>query len=373
MAVLHYMFFLDYLLPFFIALTVLVFIHELGHYWPARYFGVKVEVFSIGFGPEIFGFNDKHGTRWKFSLIPLGGYVRMFGDADAASRPDSDSIAKMSEAEHNLTLNSKPVMQRIIVSLGGPLANFIFAIAALCVLFALKGHPTIPAKISEIKPDSIAMTMGIQPGDEIVRVNDTAVKDFNELRKELQAITGNTFILSVHRGKSENVQLRYTAQDTLPKPLVLGVAPSSEPVFEKRSIVESALSSVTVVYNICADILTTLKETIMGQRKGGDLGGILAIGEMAGKSAQASYATFLWFLALLSVNLGLLNLFPIPMLDGGHIVLYMIEGIVGRPVPLKVQEYIFTAGFVLVISLMLFVTWNDLGRYKIFEMIRNLF
>lgn len=365
------MFFIQYLLPFFVALTILVFIHELGHYLFARKYGVKVEVFSIGFGPEIFGFFDKHGTRWKFSLVPLGGYVRMFGDADAASRPDSEGIAAMSASERALTLQSKPLMQRIMVSLGGPLANFIFALLAMFCLFSIKGQPIIKTSIMEVKENSVAMSIGLKAGDTIKKFQGESVSTFKELKAAIQSVAGNDLSIDIERDGSP---LTLALKRTTPfdKPFQLGIVPSS-PEFERKSIMEALTASFTMVYESSMDIIVMVKQMIMGDRKSNELGGILAIGEMAGKSAQSSASTFIWFLALLSVNLGMLNLFPIPMLDGGHILLYAIEGIIGRPVPLKVQEYIFLGGFGIVASLMLYVTWNDLSRYKIFEMIRNLF
>ena len=365
------MFFIQYLLPFFVALTILVFIHELGHYLFARKYGVRVEVFSIGFGPEVFGFFDKHGTRWKFSIIPLGGYVRMFGDADAASRPDSEGIANMSVHERSLTLQSKPIMQRIMVSLGGPLANFLFALVAMFFLFAIKGEPVIKTSIMEVKENSVAMSIGLKSGDVIKAFQGKAVSTFKELKSAIQTVEGNDISVDIER---DGAPLTLSLKRTTPfeKPFQLGIVPSS-PEFERKSIRDAVISSFSMVYESSMDIIVMVKQMIIGERKGNELGGILAIGEMAGKSAQSSAATFVWFLALLSVNLGMLNLFPIPMLDGGHIALYAIEGMIGRPVPLKVQEYIFLGGFGIVASLMLYVTWNDLSRYKIFEMISNLF
>ncbi len=369
------MFFVEYLLPFIIALTVLVFIHELGHYIPARRNGVKVEVFSIGFGPEIFGFYDKHGTRWKFSIIPLGGYVRMFGDADAASRPDVEGISKMSKEEYTLTLQSKTVWQRMAISFGGPFANLLFAVVAMFFLFSIKGHPVLPSKIMEVKPESIAMQIGLKPGDRIIEFNEIKVETFKELRAAIHSFEGVELKIAVERKdqpQRQPVVLSLKKEGGFSKPFLLGIVPAG-PEFEKKGLMEAILSSFKTTYELSADVVTTLVETFMGKRKGSELGGIIAIGEMAGKSAQSSSANFVWFLALLSINLGMLNLFPLPMLDGGHILFYGIEAVIGRPVPAKIQEYVFLVGFIVIVSLMLFVTWNDLSRYKVFEMVRNLF
>ncbi len=359
------MFFVEYVLPFVVALTVLVFIHELGHYFPARRNGVKVEVFSIGFGPELFGFFDKHGTRWKFSVIPLGGYVRMFGDADAASRPDHEASSKMNAKDYALTHQSKTVWQRMAISFGGPLANLLFAVVAMAILFLVKGHPVLPSTVQEVRPDSVAMQLGIKANDRITEFNGTKVATFKELRAAIAAFEGHDLKVTVERD-NEPVVLSLKKTETFAKPFVLGVVPGA-PEFEKRGAIDSVISAFTTTYEMSRDVVVTISETVIGKRKGGELGGILSIGEMAGKSAQSSAASFIWFLALLSINLGMLNLFPLPMLDGGHILFYIIEAVRGRPVPVKAQEYTFLAGFIIVVSLMLFVTWNDLSRLKVFE------
>jgi len=366
-------FFLTYFLPFVVALTLLVFIHELGHYIPARRNGVRVEVFSIGFGPEIFGFNDKHGTRWKFSLIPLGGYVKMLGDANAASAPDAKKLKAMSKDELSETLHSKTAFQRMAISVGGPLANFLFAIIAMIFLFILKGHPTIPTKIFEVKPETIAAEMRLQSGDEIVAFNHKPVKTFEQLRKEITAFEGKELAIDVKRSGSDTVlTLSLKKEEGFKKPFQLGIVPDA-PVFEKKGVMESVVASFTLTYQMTADLVVSLGQTLTGKKKAGDFGGILAIGDMAGKSAQASLASFVWFLIVLSINLGLLNLFPLPMLDGGAIVFCAIEAVIGRPVPHKIQEYMYLVGFGLILSLILYVTWNDLMRYGVVAKVLSVF
>lgn len=362
---------LHYFLPFVVALTLLVFIHELGHYIPARRSGIKIDVFSIGFGPELFGFYDKHGTRWKFSAIPLGGYVRMFGDADAASRPDAEAKDKLSPEDYSKTLQSKTVWQRIVVSFGGPFANFLFAIIAMFFLFSLKGHPTIPSKVLEVKQESVADRIGLKPQDVITDFNDVKVASFKELREAIQQFKGIELRLKVIRG-GEELLLSLKKPSGFEVPFQLGVVPAN-PEFVKKGILESFVSSFKTTYEISADIVKSIGETLMGKRKASELGGILAIGDMAGKSAQTSGASFVWFLIMLSINLGMLNLFPLPMLDGGHIVFYLVEAVIGRPVPLKIQEYIFLGGFIAVASLMIYITWHDLIRYQIFTKFFALF
>ena len=365
-------FFLNYLLPFVVALTILVFIHELGHYLPARRYGVKIDVFSIGFGPELFGYTDKAGTRWKFSLIPLGGYVKMFGDANAASAPASDALKGMSKGDFEKTLHSKSALQRMVISFGGPFANFLFAIIAMIFLFAIKGHPVIPSKVMHVKADTVAAEIGLKANDEIVEFNHIPTKDFKELRQQILSFEGKELSLAVKReGDEKPITLSLIKAEPFAKPFQLGIVPSS-PVFEQKGLGESVLASFTTTYQLSADIVKSVAQAIAGERKAGDFGGILAIGEMAGKTAQVSFATFVWFLILLSVNLGLLNLFPLPVLDGGAIVFCFVEAIIGRPVPHEVQEALYLVGFGVIMLLIMFVTWNDLVRFGIVSKIVSL-
>lgn len=366
-------FFIEYFLPFIVALTILVFIHELGHYLPARRFGVKVEVFSIGFGPEIFGFTDKAGTRWKFSLVPLGGYVRMFGDANAASAPDADAHSKMNEAEKKLTLQSKTPLQRSIISFGGPFANFLFAFIAMAFIFSLKGVPVQEALIETVVPDSLAANIGFKDGDNIISFNDEPIHSFRDIREKVRPFSGDKMVFQVKRASEKDpVTLSMTKPEGFTPPITLGLKPAL-PRFEPASPVSAIKHAFLNIYEMCESIIQTLAQVFSGQSKASELGGIIVIGDMAGKSAQSSWISFMMFLAVLSVNLGLLNLFPLPMLDGGHIVFYTIEGVIGRPVPLKVQEYIYLVGFAVLVSFMLYVTWNDLMRYKVIQNITALF
>ena len=366
-------FFIEYLLPFIIALTVLVFIHELGHYLPARRFGVRVEVFSIGFGPEIFGFTDKAGTRWKFSLLPLGGYVRMYGDANAASAPDADLHSQMKVEEKALTLQSKTPLQRSIISFGGPFANFLFAFVAMLFVFFLKGVPIEEVVVGSVSPDSIAASMGFKSGDRVISFNDQSLKNFREFRQKVRPFEGKKITFLVNReGEKKPQILSMTKEGGFAPPITLGIMPA-QTRFEPASMGAAFSQTLVSIVDMCEGILRSISQVFTGESKASDLGGILAIGDMAGKSAQLSFTAFVMFLAALSINLGLLNLFPLPMLDGGHIMFYALEGIVGKPIPLKIQEYIYLAGFVVLASLMLYITWNDLMRYKIIQTIAALF
>jgi regulator of sigma E protease len=357
--------FAEHAIPFLIVLTVLVFFHELGHFLVARYNKVKIEVFSIGFGPEIFGWNDSKGTRWKISAIPLGGYVRMFGDADASSRPDSDAIEKMTEEEKAQTLQSKRVSQRLAISAAGPAANFLFAIVVFTALFSIKGEPFLPATVGGVTPGKIAEKAGLKEGDKILSLNEESPKDFYGLRDLIIKNKGNDVNIRISRNGEEKAihfKMVETNEKGEEKPVgVIGVKPP-EPIFNKIGIAQAFTHSVENTWMISVNTLAGIGQIITGKRSSDELGGILSIGDMAGKSAKGGIASFLVFMCLLSINLALLNLFPIPVLDGGHILIDSIEGIRGKPLSEKAKNYAFMGGLMFVLSIMLLSTWNDIVR-----------
>lgn len=361
---------LDYIIPFLIVLTVLVFIHELGHYLVARYNGVKVEVFSIGFGPKLFGWMDGAGTQWKVSAIPLGGYVKMLGDADASSRPDTEALQEMAAEDRSKTLHSKTVGQRMAVSVAGPLANFILAIVLMAGVFAIKGEPFLPAVVGSTLTGKLADKMGLKAEDRIASINGKAVNDFMELRNIIQESAGKDLTLSVVR-KGETLSFSTKMEEVdektgEKKPISqLGIGRPAVPEYKHHNLLSAIGHSFTFTYTMCVDTVHNLGQMIMGKRSSEELGGILAIGDMAGQSAKGGIVALIWFMALLSVNLGLINLFPVPVLDGGHLVFYAIEWVRGKPVSEKAQEYAFLIGLVVVLSVMAMSTWNDLVRYKI--------
>lgn len=358
---------LEYVLPFLIVLTVLVFIHEMGHYLVARRNGVRVDVFSIGIGPEILGWTDKVGTRWKISLVPLGGYVQMYGDADAASRPDHGAAAGMTDEERSQTLQSKTVGQRIAVVAAGPIANYLLAFFLIAGLCLTQGLPTLSTTISQISPGGVAEKTGLLVGDTIENINGVATPTFEEMRAALQGKAGKTITLTVRRGEKTQTLTAVMMDPQSPesKPVSkLGISPT--PAQSKTlSIFESVRTAGEIIWKMSVGTLSSLGQMIMGKRSTEELGGVLAIGDMAKQSAEGGGAALIWFMAVLSINLGLINLLPVPVLDGGHIVFYAIEGIRGKPVSAKAQEYAYTVGLILVVGLMLMSTWNDLMRYKL--------
>lgn len=357
--------FAEHLVPFLIVLTLLVFVHELGHYLLARYNKVKVDIFSIGFGPELFGWYDAAGTRWKFSMIPLGGYVRMYGDADASSRADQSVLKEMTTEDKSLTLHGKSVGQRMAVVAAGPIANFLFAIMILTGLFVVKGEPFIPTTVGAVVSGKIAEKAGLKEGDKILTLNDVPAKDFHELRDLIVQNKGkDVTIRFVRAGAEQILSIKMVEVDSAghEKPVgVMGIAPSL-PEYHKINPAQALVHAVAKTGMTCRDALTGIGQMIVGKRSAEELGGILSIGDMAGKSAKGGFAALLFFMAFLSINLGLINLLPIPVLDGGHLLFYGIEGIRGKPVSEKVQEYAFMAGLAIVLSVMLMSTWNDVVR-----------
>lgn len=361
---------LEYFVPFVLVLTVLVFVHELGHFLAARHYGVKVDVFSIGFGKELFGFTDKKGTRWRFSLIPLGGYVKMFGDADVSSaRPDE------TKQHSNLSLHSKTPLQKIVVAFAGPLANYILAFVLLIGIFWIKGMPFLPSYVGVVKENSPAQKAGIVSSDKIVSVNNENINGFIEIGAKLEKFKDEESInITVERqGQNINLQAKMyeTTADGQKKHIQkLGISPLGQE-YQKISFSEAILNGFWYPIDLSYQTLVSIGKMITGKKGAEELGGIIAIGDMASNSVKSGISSLIFFIALLSINLGLINLLPIPVLDGGQIMIYGIEGIRGKPLSEKIKEYIFMVGFAMVIFMMIFSTWNDISRYKIWQIIKG--
>jgi len=358
---------LGVVVPFLVILTVLVFVHELGHYLIARYNGVRVEVFSIGFGPELFGWTDKAETRWKFSLIPLGGYVKMFGDANAASMPDS-GLDRLSPEEKAVAFPYKRLGQRTWIVAGGPLANFLFAIVLLAGLFAFVGQPFTPAVVGDVQPESAAEAAGMLPGDRIVSIDGATIERFEDVQRIVRLSPEQRLEIVVLRDGAE-VPLVATPQRTefddnfgnKQEIGLLGVTRSGVEYVKHGPIMALWRATEETAY-LTVGTLKAVGQIIAGTRSAKELGGPIRIAEMSGQVAQVGVVSVIWFMAVLSINLGLINLFPIPMLDGGHLLFYAFEAARGRPLGERAQEYGFRIGLALVLSLMVFATWNDIVR-----------
>jgi len=364
---------IGYIIPFLIILSVVVFVHEYGHYWVARRNGVRVEVFSIGFGPELLGFNDKHGTRWKLSAIPLGGFVKMLGDADETSaRPDATTSREPD------SFPAKSVLQRMAIVGAGPAANFLFAIVVLSILFVFSGRPFTPAVVGEVTAGSPAAAAGLEPGDRISAVDGAEVDSFESLQGMVRDQAEVPLAFTIERD-GEVFEVTVTPalneiEDRFGNTHRVGLVGISRSGVEFRrsnpgmAVFEATSETVRMV----TATLGALGEMIVGSRGTEELGGPLRIAQMSGTIAQDGLVPAIWFTAVLSINLGLINLFPIPMLDGGHLVLYTIEAARGRPLGERSQEMAFRVGLAMVLTLMIFATWNDLVQMNIIKFFTDL-
>jgi len=366
----------DYLVPFLFILTVLIFVHEMGHYWVARRNGVLVQVFSIGLGPEIYGWTANSGTRWKIGALPLGGYVKMFGEVAAVE----DEKRPLTEAEKAVSFSHKTLRQRAAIVAAGPMANFLFAIIVLASLFGIVGNPRPLAAVGSVQPGTAAAESGIMTGDKILNIDGEIVTWFEDLRRIVSAAPGRRLDIVAVRDGGE-VALQVTPKphrvadgaDGLKTIGLLGVAPDLDQIgYERQNPIAATWMAVERTLELSTRILSYVGEVIVGSRTSEELGGPIRIAQLSGEMAQGGAVNFLLFMAALSINLGLINLFPIPMLDGGHLTFYLFEAIRGRPLNTRIQEYSFRFGLVLVLLLMLFATWNDLVHLKIFEFIKEL-
>lgn len=369
----------EFVIPFLVVLTVLVFVHELGHYWVARRCNVRVEVFSVGFGPEIKGWTDKRGTRWKLSAVPLGGYVKMFGENETIGTDDDER--EMSKDERAVSFHHKSLGQRAAIVFAGPAINFIFAIIVFAGLFTLAGEPRPLAVIGDVEQNSAADLAGLQKNDRVLSINSQGVRLFSDLQKAVQPNAGNPLRMRIQRASRELTitvtPKRHKMKDsdgTIREIGLLGVRLNPEHVtFIRRNPLVATWLGIERSFALTVRILEALGEIITGNRSADELGGPLRIAQISGQVAQGGVFSFIHFMAVLSINLGLINLFPIPLLDGGHLAFYAVEGIRGRPLGPRAQEYGFRLGLIFVIALFLFVTWNDLLHLRFFEFITDLF
>ncbi len=361
-----------YVIPFLFVLTVVVFFHELGHFLVARWNGVRVLVFSIGFGPELFGFNDRHGTRWKLSAIPLGGYVKFFGDENAASVPDHEAAAAMNSAERKQSFVHQPVGPRAAIVVAGPLANFVLAIAIFAGLFMLFGKQSTAARVESIQPESAAAAAGFQPGDLVVSINGRSIDSFSEMQRIVSTSAGETLTIEVERGGTrvtlKAVPALKEVKDNfgnIHRMGVLGISRSIAPSELKMEPVGPATAvwlGIKETWNIVETTLTYVGRIVVGRDNADQLGGPIMIAQVSGQVATLGVAAIMHFVAVLSVSIGLLNLFPVPLLDGGHLLFYALEFVRGRPLSERAQEIGFRIGFALVAALMVFATKNDIFR-----------
>ena len=366
-----------YVSSFLAMLSILVFVHEWGHFIVARMNGIRVDVFSIGFGPEIWGRTDKKGTRWKVSYVPLGGYVKFFGDASEASTP-GDSLDKMSEEEKKVSFHHKKLYQRAAVVFAGPFANFIFAILILATFFYAYGQVDTPAVVSSVVEGSAAEEAGLQAGDVIVAVDGSEIKRFNDVRIEVLYSAGESMNVDVLRG-GEIVSLILTPRltkivrdgepvlDDDGKPLELyqiGVQNAEKTVIRDHNLTSALWAGVLETRVIVVQSLRGIRQMIVGTRSVKELSGPIGIAKIAGESAKRGIDFWIRVMALVSISLGMINLFPIPMLDGGHLLFYGFEAVLGRKLSERTQEYGFRIGLVFILGLMMLATFNDILKFN---------
>ena len=367
-----------YALPFICVISVVVFAHEFGHYWVARRCGVRILAFSIGFGPTLFGWTDKHGTRWQVALLPFGGYVKMFGDADPASTPDA-AVKTMTEEEKKVSFFHQSVNKRIAVVAAGPIANYIFAIIVLTVLFVFQGQPFSPPVISAVQENGVAAQAGLQAGDKFISIDNEHINRFEDIKRIIALSTGAPVNIVIERnGATQNITLtpdvspqtdRFGGKHLMGK---IGIV-ADKLDYKKWSPLMAVKQATVETWDMSVSTLRGVGQMIMGTRGADEIGGPLRIAEMSGHIAQNGVWALIWFMAIISINLGLINLFPVPLLDGGHIMFYAIEKLFGKPLNEKAQEVGFRIGMALVGSLMLFATWNDLVHLEVIAKIRGLF
>ncbi|MDP8993923.1 MAG: RIP metalloprotease RseP [Pseudomonadota bacterium] len=364
-------------IAFLLVIGPLIFIHELGHYFVGRWFGVKAETFSIGFGREIAGWTDRLGTRWKVGWLPLGGYVRFKGDMNPASAADPEWL-KLPPEERTETFQAKPVWQRFLIVLAGPAINFLFAILVFAGLFAAAGEPRTPTLVAQVSEGSAAAEAGIRPGDRVVRIGGREVERFEDIvnivviRPEqplrIELVRDGRPVAVTATPRAEIERDRFGNEFRRGK---LGIAPG-RPVVEPVPLWELPGVAVRHTANTVVMMVETLGQVITGRRSVKELGGPLKIAQFSGQQATLGWLPFIVFMAIVSINLGFINLLPIPLLDGGHLLFYTIEGVRRKPLKPETQEWAFRTGLAALLALMIFVTFNDLASFGLWQRLGGL-
>ncbi|WP_278392424.1 RIP metalloprotease RseP [Sphingobium yanoikuyae] len=369
--------FLLTILAFVAVIGPLVFVHELGHYLVGRWCGVKAEAFSIGFGPEIAAWVDKRGTRWRLAALPLGGYVRFKGDMNAASQTDPKWL-EMSVQDRAESFPAKPLWQRAAIVAAGPAINFLFAILILAAFAFLHGESRTPAVAGSVQPGSAAAAAGIKVGDRIVSFNGRTMTTYTDMVMYTRIRPGEPVGVVVDRGGRE-----FTVQAKIGVAMDddgfgekfrvgrLGIGPG-EPVIEQVGLLRAPVVAIERTGQIIRTMVETLGQVIGGDRSVKELGGPLKIAQVSGQAATLGLESFIFFIALISINLGFINLLPIPMLDGGHLLFYGVEAVQRRPVSPQVQDWAYRSGLALLMTVMLLVTFNDLSSFGLWERLSGL-
>jgi regulator of sigma E protease len=350
-----------WIVPFLFTLTVIVFFHELGHFLVARWCGIRVLVFSLGFGPEIAGFTDRLGTRWKLSAIPLGGYVKFFGDENEASVPDAATLAAMSEEERKQSFFGQSVGRRAAVVVAGPLTNFILAIVLFAAVFMVVGKQIAVPRVAAVESGSPAAVAGFQPGDLVTAIDGRKIDNFVDMQRIVGFSGGHPLTIVVDRG---GVPVTLTATPEMRNNRgILGVTRSNQPGdvrIESVSPLDAVKLGVDKTWFIVDTTLSYIRDVFVGRQSADQIGGPIGIARISGQVAELGWGALIDFVGVISVSIGLLNLFPVPLLDGGHLLFYLIEAIRGRPLSERAQEVGFRIGLAIVVMLMIFATVNDI-------------
>ena len=362
---------------FLLVIGPLIFIHELGHYFVGRWFGVKADAFSIGFGREIVGWTDKRGTRWKVAALPLGGYVKFAGDMSPASEPNAEWLS-LPAAERAQTFQAKPVWQRFLIVFAGPAVNFLFAFGVIAAILIAYGEPVTPPIVAGVQPNSAAAAAGLRPGDKIVAMNGEAVRRFEDIAFYTQLHPDTALRINLVR-QSRPLTLAahiraVTETDRFGNSTrigQLGIAQSGG-AMQPVPLLDVPARSASLVADSVGNTLTAIGQIIDGTRSAKELSGPVGVARVAGEQASLGWFAIVLLMAGISINLGFINLLPIPMLDGGHLLFYLVEGVRRRPVEPRVQEWAFRSGLALLLGLMLFVTFNDLGTVGLWQRLATL-
>jgi regulator of sigma E protease len=363
---------------FALVIGVLVFVHEFGHYGVARLFGIKVEAFAVGFGKEVVGWTDRNGTRWKLGWIPMGGYAKFAGDANGASQPDYSLDSQLPEDERANLFHNRPLWQRSLVVAAGPAINFLFAILIFAAFFMTYGHQITPAVVGKVVDGTPAAAAGLKEGDRILSMDGQGVDRFEDVSRIVAINPGTPIEIVLERGgetKSLEAKPRIVTEvDRFGNSYQRGQLGlmSGELVVVRHGPVQALRWAMVETWATVRMMWDTMAQVVMGRRPLDDLGGPVKIAQFSGQSATLGLPALIGFIALISINLGFINLLPIPMLDGGHLFLYALEGVRRRPLHPKVQEWAFMSGFALLMSLMLVLTWNDLRSVGMWDRITSV-
>lgn len=356
-----------WIIPFLVVLTVIVFVHEMGHFLVGRWCGAGISAFSIGFGPELFGWNDRKGTRWKVSAIPLGGYVKFIDDENVASMPRTSEDAPPPPGG----LQAQPLWARAAIVAAGPFANFLFAILVFAVLVFVAGKPIVQPVVSSVEPGTPAAEAGLQPGDVILAIEDQPVESFTDIRRHVGMNPGQELSFRIERDGREftldlvpvaqTVTTRFGTEETIGIIGIRGVASQETVSMRSYGPLEALAAGAAETWFIIEQTMTYLARLVMGSAATDQLGGPIKIAQITNQAAQYdSLVPLVQVMGILSVSIGLINLFPIPLLDGGHLFFYALEALRGRPLSPRAQERAATIGFALIMTLMAFAFWNDL-------------